>query len=49
MTQNKYLTKMANTIIDDDTGNEFNYRQLSKNPKHKKIYVNNLSLTSTED
>ena len=37
VTQHNYLTKMAKKIIDDDTGKEFNYRQLSKHPKHKKI------------
>ena len=29
--------KMANVIINDDTGKEFNYCQLSKHPKHQKI------------
>ena len=38
MTQNDYITKMANMIIDDDTGKELNYRQLSKNAKHQKIW-----------
>ena len=38
ITQHTYLTKTANTIIDKDTGKEFNYHHLSKNPKHKKIW-----------
>ena len=38
MTQHKCLTKIDNAIIYDDTSKEFNYRQLSKNPKHKKIW-----------
>ena len=38
MTQNDYLTKMANVVIDDDTGKESNYRQLSQYPKHQKIW-----------
>ena len=29
MTQHYYLTNMANAIIDDDTGKELNYHQLS--------------------
>ena len=29
---------MANAIIHDDTGKELNYRQLSKHPKHQKIW-----------
>ena len=37
MTHHDYITNMANGIIDDDAGKEFNYRQLSNNPKHKKI------------
>ena len=37
MTQNEYLTQMANVIIDDDIGKELNYRQLSKHPKHQNI------------
>ena len=38
MTQHNYLTKMANVIIDNDTGKKFNHCQLSKNPNHKKIW-----------
>ena len=50
ITQHNYLTKMANSIIDDDTGKELNYHQLSKNTKHKKIrkesFVNELGRLS---
>ena len=35
MTHHNYLTKMANAIIDDDTGKELDYHQLSKNLKYK--------------
>ena len=38
MTQHDYLTNMANAIIDDDTGKELNYHQISKNTKHQKIW-----------
>ena len=38
ITQHDYLAKMANATIDDDTGKEFNYRQLGKNPKHQKLW-----------
>ena len=35
MTQHDYMTKTANKIIDEDTGKELNYRQLSNHPKYK--------------
>ena len=38
MTQHDYITKMANAIIDDYTVKELNYCQLSKHPKHQKIW-----------
>ena len=37
MTHHDYITNMANAIIDDDTGKELNYRQLSKHHKHQNI------------
>ena len=46
MTQHKYLTNVANAIIDDGTGKELNYLQMSNHPKHQKIckksFVKNL-------
>ena len=38
MTQHDYLTQMENAIIEDDTGKESNYRQLSNHPKQHKIW-----------
>ena len=38
MTQNDYLKKMSNAISDDDTGKELNCHQLSKHPKHQKLW-----------
>ena len=38
ITQHNYITKMANMIIDVDKGKELNYFQLSKHPKHQKVY-----------
>ena len=38
MTKHNYLTNMANAIVDDETGKELNYRQLSKHPKYQKIW-----------
>ena len=38
ITQHDYLTHMTNMIIDDDIGKEINYYQLSKHPKHQKIW-----------
>ena len=37
MTQHDYLTNMSHAIIDDDTGKELNYFQLSKHTKHQQI------------
>ena len=48
MTQHDYPTEMANAIIGDDTGKEFNYIQLSKHPKHQK-YGSNPSPTRSKD
>ena len=43
MTQYGYLTKMANAIIDDDTGKYLDCRQLGKHPKHQKIWKQSFS------
>ena len=34
MKNHNYMTKIANEIIDEDTGKELNYRQLSNHPKY---------------
>ena len=43
MTQHDYLKIMSNAIIDDGTGKELNYIQLSKHPKHQKIWKQYIS------
>ena len=43
MTKHNYLTNMANAIVDDETGKELNYRQLSKHPKHHKMWKQSVS------
>ena len=48
MTQHKYLTKIANAIIDDGTGKELRYLQLSKHPQKIKN-GNNPSPTNLEN
>ena len=39
---NNYPTNMANAIIDNDTGKELNYCQLSEHTKHQKIWKQSL-------
>ena len=43
MTQNDYPTHMGNAIIDDDIRKELNYQQISKHPKHQKIWKQSLA------
>ena len=38
MTHHDYPKKIANAIIDDDTGKELHYFQLCHHPKHQKIW-----------
>ena len=48
MTQHKYLTKMANAIIDENTGKELSYRKWCKIPNIRK-YGNNPLPTNSAD